>query len=516
MQPKQTHTSTYLTAINLEASTTHVKGNYKMTDQTGQPSTITATTDPTQNPANYRSDLQVFEGNLMAFIGQHGLPTNNVLVPVNERIKVFGNVEDVLARLSADHKEKSVYVSKFIAAAASGLFDAALNYLWDETIFELRKRIVRYDLEYFFDIAVTNPDKRKKLSSEEDLVKLDDNELVRGAAEMGLISELGFKHLDFVRYMRNWASAAHPNQNQITGLQLIAWFETCVTEVITLPETNSTAQIRSLLANIRAHSLNATGAKQTSSFFVELTIEQCNSLMSGFFGIYTNDSSLPLARDNVKLLAPYLWPYTAETTRKAFGIKYGQFTANNDGTKSKWAREFLDLVGGASYIPDTIRAAEIETALEELLSAHRGISNFHIEPPFARRLETLIGDKGDIPAVISARYIDALVEVYMTNGNGVAWNAEPIYQRLLSKMNSSQALLAALSFRNREVSSKLQFTLPEKKYREIVNIAKSKVSSPQGLEILKLIEEYKAPLQNMRNETRLMEKVKAITQSLEV
>jgi hypothetical protein len=44
----------------------------------------------------------------------------------------------------------------------------SLNYPWDETIFELRKRIVRYDLEYFFDLAVTNLDKRKKLRAEED------------------------------------------------------------------------------------------------------------------------------------------------------------------------------------------------------------------------------------------------------------------------------------------------------------------------------------------------------------
>ncbi|AIV91077.1 hypothetical protein [Burkholderia pseudomallei] len=465
-------------------------------------------------PADYKNDLQVFEGNLMTFIGQHGLPTQNVLVPVAERVKVFGNVEDVLNRLSAEHKGKSVYVSKFIAAAAAGLFDSALNYLWDETIFELRKRIVRYDLEYFFDIAVTNPDKRKKLSTEDDLAKLDDNELVRGAAEMGLISELGFKHLDFIRYMRNWASAAHPNQNQITGLQLIAWFETCVTEVITLPETNSTAQIRALLANIRAHQLDAMGAKQTSGFFPELTSEQCNSLMSGFFGIYTNDTTLPLARDNVKQLATYLWPFVTEATRKTFGVKYGQFTANNDAAKAKWAREFLDLVGGASYIPDSIRAAEIGTAIDELLAAHRGYNNFHIEPSFARRLESLVGDKGDVPPVVAGRYVDALVEVYLTNGNGIAWSAEPVYQRLLGKFDSSQALLAALSFRNRDIASKLQFPLSESKYREIVALAKTKVSSPQGLDILKTIEDYKAPLQHMRDETKLMEKVNAITQSL--
>lgn len=465
-------------------------------------------------PGDYKSELQVFENNLMAFIGQKGLPTQNVLVPVAERVKVFGNVEDVLQRLTVEHKTKSMYVSKFIAAAAAGLFDAALNYLWDETIFELRKRIVKYDLEYFFDVAVSNPEKRKKLTTADDLAKLDDNELIKGALELGLVSDLGFRHLDYVRYMRNWASAAHPNQNQVTGLQLISWFETCVTEVITLPETNATTQIRALLANVKAHALDAGAAQKTSAFFIDLTTEQSNTLMSGFFGIYTNDSTLPMARDNVRLLAPMLWPFVSEDTRKSFGVKYGQFTANNDAAKAALAREFLDLVGAASYIPDSIRVAEIGTAIDELLAAHRAWGNFHLEPVFARRLESLVGQHGNIPAAVAERYIDALVEVYLTNGNGIAWNAEPIYQKLLGMFDANQALLALLAFRRLEIASKLQFSLAQNKYRDIIALAKAKVQSPQGVDMISAIESYSAPPQNMRNETKLMEKVKAITQSL--
>ncbi|NJO32012.1 MAG: hypothetical protein HC869_01620 [Rhodospirillales bacterium] len=463
---------------------------------------------------SYKKDLQTFEAGLMTFIAQHGLPMHDVLVPVAERLRVFANVGDVLALLNYEHKQNSIYVSKFIAAAASGLFDAALNYLWDETIHELRKRIVRYDLEYFFDLAVTNPDRRKKLGTEEDLSRLDDNELIRGASEMGLISDLGFKHLDYVRYMRNWASAAHPNQNQITGLQLISWFETCAKEVITLPETNATAQIKTLLANMKAQAVDAARAKQVSGFFVDLTSDQSNNLMAGFFGIYTNESSLPLARDNVKLLAPVLWPFVGEPMRKNLGVKYGQFTANNDAVKAKWAREFLDGVGAASYIPDAIRAAEIGTAIDELLSAHREFNNFHIEPSFARRLESLIGEKGFIPPTIAERYIEALVEVYLTNGHGVAWTAEPIYQRLLAKLDGTQALLGVLSFRKMPIASKLQFTLCKQKYLELVTLAKAKVTSPQGADILTIIEAYKPPLEHMRAETKLMERVNAITKSL--
>lgn len=89
-------------------------------------------------------ELQTFEQGLVKFIGSRGLPTEKVLVSVSERMRVFDNVEHVLNKLDHGRREKSVYISKLLAAAASGLFDAALNYLWDETIFELRSRVAQY------------------------------------------------------------------------------------------------------------------------------------------------------------------------------------------------------------------------------------------------------------------------------------------------------------------------------------------------------------------------------------
>jgi hypothetical protein len=203
-----------------------------------------------------------------------------------------------------------------------------------------------------------------------------------------------------------------------------------------------------------------------------------------------------------------------ENVKKSFGVKYGQFTANHDAVKGGWAREFLDLVGAASYIPDAIRTAEIGTAIDELLMAHRGFNNFHIEPSFAARLKSLVGDKGRIPDAIGGTYVDALVEVFLTNSHGVANSAEPIYKSLLALFDANQALLAVLSFRQANISSKLQFSLCKSKYLELVGLAKAKITSPQGLDILKIIENYKPPLDRMRSETKLMERVNAITKSL--
>ena len=218
---------------------------------------------------DYATQLQSFESGFLSVVESYGLPSQNIFVGVPERATVFKNVDGVLSNLPEEQKGSSVYLSKFLAATASGLFDAALNYLWDETIQEIRKRVIQYDVEYFFDNA-THEEKRKKLHGPENIVKLDDSELIQGARNIGLISELGFKHLDYIRYMRNWASAAHPNQNQLTGLQLISWLETCIKEVISLPLSNIVIEIKQLLGNIKENQLTENDAKQIAPFFITL------------------------------------------------------------------------------------------------------------------------------------------------------------------------------------------------------------------------------------------------------
>ena len=226
---------------------------------------------------NYSSQLNNFEESILNFLAEQGLPTESVLVGVNQRVIVFKNISDVLPSISEEQKSLSIYLSKYIAAVASGLFDAALNYLWNETIIELRKRVSKYDISYFYDNAVNSPEKRKNLSSEDDLIKINDNELIEGSRKIGLVSEIGYKHLDYIRYMRNWVSAAHPNQNEITGLQLISWLETCIKEVICLPLSNGTLEIQKFLKNLKNNNVSDSDAKKIAAFFFDLTQEQINT-----------------------------------------------------------------------------------------------------------------------------------------------------------------------------------------------------------------------------------------------
>lgn len=85
------------------------------------------------------TSLSNYENSLLAYVGSFGLPTEGILVPIAERKSVIRNFEEVVDLLRQEDINGAVYISKFITAASSGLFDAALNYLWDETVFQLRK-----------------------------------------------------------------------------------------------------------------------------------------------------------------------------------------------------------------------------------------------------------------------------------------------------------------------------------------------------------------------------------------
>ena len=243
-----------------------------------------------QNSSKGLAVLSNFEEGLKEVLNLHSLPVENIFVETQERGKVFKNLSDVLNQIPLQDRQQSTYLSKFIASTASGLFDAALNYLWNETILQIRKRVSQYDIEFFYDNAVSG-DRRKKVKDENDLDKIDDYDLIKGAKEIGLISDLGFKHLEYINYMRNWASAAHPNNSQIRGLQLIEWLETCIKEVIALPISNITVRIKGLLQGVKNTSISDKNAEEIALFTAELTQDQINNLASGFFGIYVKSET---------------------------------------------------------------------------------------------------------------------------------------------------------------------------------------------------------------------------------
>ncbi|MDP3890561.1 hypothetical protein, partial [Nocardioides sp.] len=331
---------------------------------------------------------------------------------------------------------------------------------------------------------------------------VDDSELMRATNTMGLVSDVGYKQLELVRYMRNFASAAHPNQNELTGLQLTGFLETCIREVITLPESNVVAEVRKLLANIKSTNMTPAEAKATATFFTDLPPAQADNLGQGLFGIYVDPTSSVQTRDNVRLLMPELWPHISVDVKRGFGVRYGRFVANHDQQQADRAREILDLVGAQSYLPESVRVADLDAAIDTLRSAHNAMNNFYTEPGLARNLHTLVG-ADPVPVAVQKKYVLTVVNVFLGRGSGIAWNADPVYRELIMGFSPGEARDALLSFQEVEVAGKLQMSGPAAKYVEMLELLKPKFSDTASRELLEKELVFTGPRDSMRLDSEL-------------
>ncbi len=440
----------------------------------------------------------------LSVLAHLGLPTEGVLSTIRERKATIRNLPDVI--LEMKNLDDAYYLSKFFVAVSTGLFDAALNYLWDETIKQLRIRILVGDLKYFYDVVVPDS-KRKDFSAPEDLVKLDDATLIEGALKIDLIGQIGYKHLDYIRYMRNWASAAHPNQTELTGLNLVSWLETCIREVIATPLSNIQIRINQLLGNIKNQELSPSEVETMAAFFTELSVEKCNALAKGLFGIYIDPASTQQTITNINLIAPHLWGFVSEDVRADFGTRCAVFMANGERHAKETSHRFLELVGALSYLPDAVKTPQIKNAIEQLLEAHYAVNNFYNEPPLARQLANIIGQHGAVPPQLNYAYIRTLVTVFLTNGNGEAWNADPIYVELIKKLDAKQTYLALTSFREDAIKSKLQFPLCKRKFETMLDLLEPNITSDGVRSLLKDIKQEINRLSSLLPSDRLIQKI---------
>ena len=434
--------------------------------------------------------LKTFGTQLESYLDSVGLPKDNILVPYGRRSPVFQNMPTVLEYLTDDQKSEASYISKFATACAVGLFDAALNYLWNETVRNLRDKVTRFDLDYFFDSVASGSVPRSKLKSETDLEKLDDWELIRGCRTTGIITENGFRHLDYVRNMRNHASAAHPNQNDITGLQIISWLETCILEVLAKEPTGPVIEVRKLLHSLRTEHLSEADISIIEANLPLLPEDLAESLLRSVLGMYTDTAIDAHIRDNLKLVAESIWITVSNGARREAGLKQAVLAANGDVKRARLAREFIEIVDGLEYLTAETRAAEMSETLDNLITAHYGYNNFYTETAPARLLYRLVPPNGDIPRSVIPKYVKTVTMCRIGNGFGVARGAVGNYEKLLARFSDVHIREFINLVRDPDVSSRLQFSACASRIQKLAAMLETRSVNPRLKEMLSFIGEY--------------------------
>jgi hypothetical protein len=408
-----------------------------------------------------------FNAGLTRFLDDLDLPSKDVLAAGVERRTVFQVLPTLVDRLTIPQRTVAMYLSKVVVACGAGLFDAALNYIWDEVVVRLRERVVRFDLNYFFDTAIKDPEARKQFRSEDDLQRMSDADLISGALNCGFITNLAYKHLDHIRDMRNWASAAHPNSAQLTGLQLATYCETCIKEVILKEPSGPVLEVTRLLKNLREQVLAKRDVPGVVGSIRRLPADLAAALLRALAGYFCDPRIEVKVRDNVRLIAPDAWQHAPDAARGEIGLRYSSYSANADIDRKSLAHEFLEMVGGLTALPDSDRALEIALAAQQLDQTHDAMNNFYNEPPAARQLRKYVGDDGAIPQQVNSDYVKVVARCRIGRRSGIAHNAVPIYEEMIDLFQEPQVRAFVEVLSDARIAARLDDAGCARRFREL-------------------------------------------------
>lgn len=441
-----------------------------------------------------------------------GLPTKSILIDKDERGVVINNIPSIVNRLTVEQKEDAMYISKFIAACGAGLFDAAINFLWNETILNLRNKIIRFDLNYFLDSIITDTKRRASFKTEDDLKKIDDWELIKGCKDTGIITEIGYKHLDYIREMRNFASAAHPNQNNIDGLQISSWLQTCIKEVLAKEPEGPVIEIKKLIHNIRNQVLTQADTPLIIGNINRLPTELVDSLLSAIFGMYTDTKAGVDIKNNIYFIAPTVWDNCSKQAKNDTALKYVTFSVNAEVDRRNLAHKFLDIVDGLSYLPKDQKVLDMDEILKSLSSAHYGYNNFYNEPIYAKALLKYVPRTGEIPEILEEKYVKVLIECSLGNGYGVSEGALEYYDSMLSLFSDRQFFIFVKLLNDSDIKNKLYNSSCLRRYKNLAEEFYDKTINMHLKEVLKyIINMNQSVLPKISEDNKFKELMKKIT-----
>lgn len=390
---------------------------------------------------------------IVEFLGQIGLPSENIIAPQSERAKIGDNLPAVLGGFSEGAKKDARYLSKFVVGAAAGLFDYSLNAIWNEVVLNLRRKAVMYGLDIFFDAAVGGGKNRDLYEDENDLPALKDSVLLDTCRKLELISDTTYKKLKHVLDMRNDIGISHPTSYAINAYELLGWLETCVTGVLEDKPTEAAIQVQAFIANLKKSTdpIDASTKATIHQKIAQLPTYMCGNLLRTVFGIYVSDATDVAIRKNIADIVPAIWGSCTDEPKYRLGIVLEGYKSNLHVDKYKLGEQFFDVVGGNSFRSESERALIVDAILTDLKEKHDGWDNFSNEVSAARVLATYVRDQGDIIDNFAPKLFRTVLDCRIGRGlsynNGVSPGARPYYDNILQLAGDTYAshVMAALS-----------------------------------------------------------------------
>jgi hypothetical protein len=465
-------------------------------------------------PQKIENSIAAFNQPLANLLTHIGLPTENILSSIEERRKIIFALESVIEILPIEDRAKSIYLSKFTVAVSVGLFDGALNFLWDETIKSLRRLVASFDLQYFLNVAETINSKYKNLNSIDDLEAIGDHDLLEICRRIGLVSDINYKRLENVNYLRNHASAAHPNDNSVSGMEMLGLLESCLKYAIVAKPDHSVIVIKQLFDNIRTKVIPTEDFSIIGEDLSKQPQERIDYFILSIFGVYTDIRTEAQVRKNIDRLTPYIWENVTEETKYTIGSKFGVYRKNGDVDRKDFVQKFLETVSGQQYKDEDSLAAELMEKLQNLKTVHFEWNNFYNEYYHAKSIQESIPATG-IPSAVRKLFVKVVCLCYVGNGKGykegIDEQALEFYNKFIQAFTLTEVKDFLQLFSDPEFVTDFNYTKPDRRLRTLTTYFKSKTKDTHINKVLDLIVSFPSrSLQGLSSDSRYKDAIKFV------
>lgn len=379
------------------------------------------------------------------YLKSNGLPYESIIVEDKDRDTVIFSMNNILDDIPNDKKLNAVYISRFVAASSIGLFDAALNYVWNEVVINLRKKVINYGLGRFYDNALGG-NKRDMYKNENDLIGISDRLLLDTMHKLEWISTVIYKKLIHILDMRNMIGASHPNSSNIGPYDLLSWFSTCVKDVINEKPTESAVVANNIINNIKEEDLELTDEKLMSmeNHIKDMSSPLSDSLLVTLFGIFVDEKTSTKVRENVLKLSKVLWEYSSDDVRYELGAKKGYYNVSLLSKKESLAETFLEQCNGLAYLSKNEKNTKLFMLLDDLINVNCSYNNFYNEPYYAKEIMKYIKSSDDIGKEIEKKSIETFLKCRIGREvdycNGVSLGAKDYYDEFFSLLSKEQVI----------------------------------------------------------------------------
>lgn len=357
-----------------------------------------------------------------------GIPREILASPV-EIETAWANLPGVLKKIPPALRTESM--ARMCVAVASGLFDSAINYIWNCSVIELREKIKRFGLNVVEQIT------GRTSFDEQALLDLKDAELLSLCLKLNLITVDGYFFLDQCRDIRNNFSAAHPVVGKIDDHEFISFTNRCAKYALGNEHNPIGVNLSEFMVAIKGAKFSS---EQKSQWVhrIEKTHEAQQYLIFGsLHGIYSDPASNEEARVNSLSVAADFAPHFTPKARSDLINRHHDYIAKGDEKRYKASQQFFEKLGMLALLGEHEVHSLLSNACKRLMTVHQSYENFYNEPPFAERLMQL-SEQVAIPDTVKEELVETVVTCASGNSYGVSNAALPYLHKMVKSFSPSE------------------------------------------------------------------------------